>query len=312
MKNKMQVSCKNFMNEQIIISSAEEGKRIDVVCAQRFPDFSRTKWAAFGKFLLDKKEKAGKTKVQVSEAWHISYEGEMASSFLRDIEAWDLDLPILAESESWVVINKPEGVSVHPSQTEHTSHTIINALVHHFGTNLSENTSDIGGQKISRPGLVHRLDKGTSGVLLVAKTNATHRYFQEHWKEVEKTYYALVQGVPPVRGRVESGIERDTQNRQKMTVGDSDHAKDATTLFERVRTNSGFSLLKITIPTGRTHQIRVHLSEIGFPIVGDGKYGGSKSDRIMLHAAELSFPDPDKKGKQRKVSSPVPGDFISW
>ncbi|MCF7905854.1 RluA family pseudouridine synthase [Candidatus Gracilibacteria bacterium] len=305
------------MKKEFIITASESGQRIEVVCAQKFPEISRSQWQKNGIFKLRimndelriknskekncEKEMLGKTKVKEGEAWEVSC--SVADTAPCRLQEWDAPLRVLRDSKTWVAIEKPEGISVHPSSSDPSPQTVVNALVHQFGTkNLS-----VEGE---RPGIVHRLDKVTSGVLLVAKTNATHRYLQEHWKEVEKVYYAVVQGTPPLRGRVEAGIFRDTQDRKKMAVSLDARARDAVTYFERVGTRHGVSLLKIKIPTGRTHQIRVHLSSIGFPIVGDEKYGGPKADRVLLHAHSLTFPDPDQKGKKVTVESEIPGEFL--
>lgn len=298
---------RKIMKKEIIITEQDAGKRIESVCAEHFPQISRTKWSQNGTFVCDEKEKLGKTKVREGETWEV--ECPLTENASSDIKPWNHPLKILAESDSWVAIEKPAGIAVHPSVSDLSGETIVNALVHHFGKKLSEHFDEIDGMKVPRPGLVHRLDKVTSGVLLVAKTNAAHRYFQEHWKDVEKVYYAVVQGIPPLKGRVEGGIERDSVDRQKMTVGSSDKAKEALTRFERISSDDKTSLLKVIIPTGRTHQIRVHLSEIGFSILGDEKYGGQKAQRVFLHAAELHFPDPDNKGKIVTISSPVPSEF---
>ncbi len=290
------------MRAEFSVDTSESGQRIDAVCAARFPDISRSQWTNEGQFICEGKDKKPSTKAKSDETWLVQYEEKMD---LNHVEPWNFPLKILKESQSWVVIEKPEGVSVHPSSSDPSQQTILNALVYHFGNHLSKYTEEINGCEVARPGLVHRLDKGTSGVLLVAKTNKTHAYFQKHWSEVEKIYYAVVQGVPPKKGRIEAGILRDTRDRQKMSVSDSEKAREAVTFFERVEDNLEYSLLKVRIPTGRTHQIRVHLSSIGFPILGDEKYGGKVAERMMLHAHMLRFPDPDKKGIFTKVLSDI-------
>ncbi len=253
----------------------------------------------------------GKTKVGEGEVWEVecTSEGESSSFRLQKVEPWDYPLKILKESKTWVVIEKPEGISVHPSSSERSNKTVVNALVYHFGKNLSVSPRTIE-EEFFRPGIIHRLDKVTSGVLLIAKTNATHRFFQKNWNKVEKTYYALVQGKPPKKGKIEAGILRDTKDRKKMAVSNEEKAKEAVTFFETVEGDGKLSLLKIIIPTGRTHQIRVHLSAIGFPILGDEKYGGSKADRVYLHAEKLVFPDPDKENIICKASLSLPKKFI--
>ena len=332
------------MKNTFVVTESEAGQRIDVLCAKKFPEISRSQWQKSGTFLCNGKECPDKTKVREGETWEVSHVGTRHALSLPE---WDFSLRVLADSKSWVAIEKPAGISVHPSPSDPSSHTVVNALVHQFGL---KHLSSIGGQTFarlpeedSRPGIVHRLDKVTSGVLLIAKTNAAHEYFKNHWKEVEKTYFAVVTGTPPRKGRIEAGIFRDERNRKKMSVSLDEKAREAVTHFERVEssplrgegwgegekkapspqflapcgggdgiqklTRHGLSLLKIQIPTGRTHQIRVHLSSIGFPIVGDEMYGGEKAKRVFLHAASLTFPDPDKKGKKVTVESEVPKEF---
>lgn len=302
-----------MIEELFEIQPDESGLRIEVLCAKKFPQISRTQWQKQGTFRCDGIDKPGKTKTLKGETWKVAsvVEGRRGGfETLPSLELWNFPLKILKESKTWVAIEKPEGISVHPSASERTHKTIVNALVYQFGANLSDGES-------FRPGIVHRLDKITSGVLLVAKTNATHRYLQEHWKEVTKTYYAIVENKSdtslPRKGKIEAGITRHHQDRKKMTVSTDEKAKDAETYFEVVETriiaSKSVSLLKITIPTGRTHQIRVHLSAIGYPILGDVKYGGSPAERVYLHAERLEFPDPDQAGKQTIVCSELPSIF---
>ncbi len=292
------------MKKKFIVIGAEAGQRIDVLCAQKYPDISRSKWQQCGEFKRqgtrdEGQSMHGKTKVKIDEVWQVVCEPEKEST---GVKKWNFPLKILAESDSWVAIEKPEGISVHPSSSDRSDQTIANALVYMFGKKLS-------AEQANRPGIVHRLDKITSGVLLVAKNNKTHRVLQDNWKDVEKIYVAIVQGVPPKKGRVESGILRDTVDRKKMSVSSSERSREAITFFERIKTKGKLSFLEIKIPTGRTHQIRVHLSSIGFPILGDTKYGGQKAERVFLHAKSLAFPDPDNSGKIKKVKSEVPKEF---
>ena len=293
--------------QSFIIATSEVGTRIETLCAKKFPDFSRSAWAKGGKFFYRDVEKPGKTKVKEGEHWKVQFPvAEVGSS---KIIPWDFPLKILKNSKTWVAIEKPDNISVHGSVSERGNKTIVNALAHQFGKNLSAGQEDVGQKECMRPGIVHRLDKGTSGILLVAKTNKTHRYLQEHWKEVEKTYHAVVVGTPPEKGKIEAGILRNAGDRTKMTVSSSEKARDAVTYFEVLESKNGLSLLKIKIPTGRTHQIRVHLSAIGFPVFGDEKYGGGEGERMMLHASELRFPDPDCGGEKMEVLCGVQEGF---
>ena len=295
------------IKQTITITADQVGQRIDTLSAQLYSGASRSRWTKHGQFSCDGVLKAAKQKVKMGETWTVECAIESDSNHL---EPWDYGLEILAETDSYLVLNKPYGISVHPSSSENSNQTIVNALVHRFGTNLADNFDEIEGRKVARPGLVHRLDKTTSGVLLIAKTNAAHKFFQDHWSEFEKTYEALVQGGPPATGKIESGIVRDPYNRTKMRAT-QDPDKWSVTEFETLKTDGGSdttesqSRLKVNIKTGRTHQIRVHLSSIGFPVIGDELYDGPAAERIMLHATALRFLDPDTRAEM-VVESGVP------
>ncbi len=287
------------------VSEKHEGKRLDTLASELAPEFSRSRWQKAGMFLRNGEEVSYKTKAVVGDTWELSC--EPASGLPPQLEAWDFSLRILAESKSWLVIEKPIDVSIHPSASEPDQHTIVNALAHQFPA-----WKKAFPDEPLRPGVVHRLDKPTSGILLIARTDAALRYFQDHWKETEKWYRAVVTGRPPQSGRVEGAIARDSKNRTKMAVSNAESAKSAESYFERdaISPYEKYSLLRVRIPTGRTHQIRVHLSAIGFPILGDSKYGGEKAERLFLHAEKLTFPDPDKNGEMTTVECPVPEIFF--
>jgi len=299
-----------MIQKKFEITRENVGLRIDNLCSRFFSKISRSQWKNYGKFICNGVAMPSKTKTKLNQVWEVSYT-EINKNEDKEIKPWDFPLEILKESDSWAVINKPIGISVHPSKTEQTNQTIVNALVSHFKKNLSENFDIIEDQKIPRPGLVHRLDKTTSGTLLIAKNNQAHQFFQEHWKDdVGKVYYAIVEGIPPKKGKIESGITRNPQFRNKMMACDDETSKWAKTLFETIERKGNRSLLKIKILTGRTHQIRVHLSSIGFPILGDVLYGGAEAERIFLHAESLTFPDFDNPQKEKIIiESEVPFDL---
>jgi 23S rRNA pseudouridine1911/1915/1917 synthase len=202
---------------------------------------------------------------------------------------------------------------VHPA-AGHPSGTLVNALLHHV-----QDLSGIGGE--ARPGIVHRLDRGTSGVMVVAKNDAAHQELarQFHDREVEKEYIALVWGVVQAGRRIDAAIGRDPANRQKMSAR-ARHAREAVTRITRARHLRGVTLCHVAIHTGRTHQIRVHLSAIGHPIVGDSLYGGlrrrvagdlralQRLDRPFLHAARLAFKHP-RDGRRMEFTAPLPDDL---
>jgi 23S rRNA pseudouridine1911/1915/1917 synthase len=231
-----------------------------------------------------------------------------------DVAGEELPLDILYQDEDVAVLNKPAGMVVHPG-AGHASGTLVNALVHHL-----HDLSGIGGEL--RPGIVHRLDRGTSGVMVVAKNDAAHqelaRQFEE--REVEKEYVALVWGVVTAGRRIDAAIGRDPVNRQKMSAR-AKHARTAVTRITRARALPGLTLCQVAIHTGRTHQIRVHLSAIGHPIVGDAMYGGvhrrvagdiravQRLERPFLHAARLAFSHP-RDARRMQFTTPLPDDLM--
>lgn len=290
----------------LTIQSDQNHKRIDVLCAELFSEHSRSQWQKHGRFKQNNLEKPGRTKVKTDETWEVSFSQENTAT--QNLVPWDHTLKILVETNDYLALDKPRGISVHPSLTDPSQQTIVNALIHYLGQdNLSENYDDIDGHQIPRPGLVHRLDKETSGVLLVAKNNKFHQYITENWSQTQKFYHATVSGQPPLKARIEAGIMRDPVHRQKMCASQSDQAKDALTTFERLKQSPDKALLKLQIHTGRTHQIRVHLSSIGFPVIGDTLYGGEPAERMMLHASDLIF--TDMGGTPQHIQSPYPTIF---
>ena len=224
-----------------------------------------------------------------------------------------LPLDILYQDADLAVLNKPAGMVVHPA-AGHASGTVVNALLHHL-----DDLSGVGGEL--RPGIVHRLDRGTSGLMVVAKHDLAHhelaRQFHDH--EVEKEYIALVWGVVQAGRRIEAAIGRDPSNRSKMSTRAS-RARHAVTRITRAHHLPGLTLCQVAIHTGRTHQIRVHLSAIGHPIVGDATYGGvhrrvpgdiravQRLERPFLHAARLVFAHPDD-GRRMQFIAPLPDDL---
>ena len=208
-----------------------------------------------------------------------------------------LPLDVIYEDRDLIVVNKPAGMVVHPAP-EHQNGTLVNALLHHV-TDLS----GIGGE--IRPGIVHRLDRGTSGLMVVAKHDRAHtdlaRQFKE--REVEKEYVALVWGLVQQGRRIDLPIGRDSVDRKKISAR-SRRAREAVTRVIKAEHFDGVSLIRVAIATGRTHQIRVHLSAIGHPVVGDATYGGKKRpppshlrmmqrlERVFLHSARLAFKHP--------------------
>jgi 23S rRNA pseudouridine1911/1915/1917 synthase len=225
-----------------------------------------------------------------------------------------LPLPILYQDRDLIVVDKPAGMVVHPA-AGHASGTLVNALLHHV-----DDLSGIGGEK--RPGIVHRLDRGTSGLMVVAKHDAAHEELarQFHDREVEKEYLALVWGEVMAGRRIDEPIGRDPGNRKKMSARARRSREAVTRIVRAEHFGRAVTLAQIAIHTGRTHQIRVHLSAIGHPIVGDALYGGVRRrvpgdlralthlDRPFLHAARLAFTHPTE-GRRMEFTSPLPDDL---
>lgn len=214
------------------------------------------------------------------------------------------------EDDQVIVLNKPPGLVVHPAQGN-TTGTLVHGLLFHDEGSFEEMSEDN-----QRPGIVHRLDKDTSGVLVVAKNYQARAYLKEAFKEhiTEKTYLAIILGTPdePI-GLIENEIGRHPVHRMKMAVVE-EGGKHAITRYRVLASASGCSLLEIRIFTGRTHQIRVHFSHLQHPVLGDSSYGGCPKDmpypapRQMLHAWKLVFPHPSS-GVMRQYMAPLPDDF---
>ena len=228
-------------------------------------------------------------------------------------EAMPLD--VLFEDDSLLVLNKPPGLVVHPA-AGHEEHTLVNALLHHCAGQLS----GIGG--VARPGIVHRLEKETSGCLVVAKNDDSHLALsaQVAGRQVDKIYNALVCGeVPREKGEIRAAIARHSSHRKRMAV-DDEFGREARTSYRVLERLRGATLVEATLHTGRTHQIRVHFQFLGYPVVGDATYGDRQNQRLtdltgyraarqMLHAFKLSFVHP-RTGKRVRFEAPLPEDFV--
>jgi 23S rRNA pseudouridine1911/1915/1917 synthase len=225
-----------------------------------------------------------------------------------------IPLEILYEDDALLVLNKPPGLVVHPA-AGHEEHTLVNALLHHCAGQLS----GIGG--VARPGIVHRLDKETSGCLVVAKNDETHLALSTQFatRKVEKIYQAILCGeLPRDRGEIRAAIARHPSHRKRMTV-DDDAGREARTGYHVLERLRGATLVEAFLHTGRTHQIRVHFQFLGFPVVGDATYGnrqnqrledlfGYRAPRLMLHAGRLAFVHP-RTARRLSFEAPRPEDF---
>ena len=293
------------MDKKIISLLEYKGQRLDSALTELLPEHSRSviqKWIKEGKVSLNGKVAKASHKIEENQSAEIEAPEVKGSS----LEAQDLAVPILYEDSDLVVVNKPRGLVVHPA-AGHWEGTLVNSLLAQCG-----DLSGIGGE--IRPGIVHRLDKDTSGVLVVAKNDFSHHALadQIRTREAKRTYLAIVQGeVTESKGRIEAPIGRHPKDRKKMAVL-SQGGKDAVTEFTVLERFLDYTLLECQLITGRTHQIRVHLSYIGFPVVGDPLYGTRKQafsiEGQALHAYKLSFSHP-RTGKILTCEAPLPEDM---
>ena len=223
-----------------------------------------------------------------------------------DIIPTKMDLDIVYEDEDIIVVNKPSGLTVHPGSGNY-SNTLVNGLMYY-----TNNLSDIGGEE--RPGIVHRIDKDTSGLLLVAKNNKAHNILSENFKNktIKRKYIALINGVfPHNTATIDAPIGRDKLNRQRMSVTE-ENSKDAVTHLTVLKRYKKHTLISLLLETGRTHQIRVHMEYIGYPIYNDPVYSKKQADEFgqFLHSAEMDLIHPITK-KALHFEAPLPKEFLS-
>jgi 23S rRNA pseudouridine1911/1915/1917 synthase len=300
----------------ITLPATAAGQRLDKALAEAVPLYSRERL----KNLVQGGRLSGPagviwdpaTKMKGGEALSL----DVPEARPSDTVAQDIPLTIVHEDDHLLVVDKPAGLVVHPAAGNYDG-TMVNALLHHCAGRLS----GIGG--VARPGIVHRIDKDTSGLLVVAKTDPAHealsRQFAGH--TVDRRYVAVVGGVPvPPAGRIEGALARSTANRQKMAIVPPERGKHAVTHYRTVRALRHAAQVECRLETGRTHQIRVHMASIGHALLGDATYGrlpGSlsgvmrelKFERQALHAATLGFIHPTSQEKL-SFESALPADIV--
>ncbi len=299
-------------HSRVSAGPADEGLRLDLFLARRLPALSRSS--------IQRLIKGGHVKLSRGaptpslSVWPgLVADVEVPAAEPADLEPQALPLSVLYDDDDLVVVDKPAGMVVHPA-AGHASGTLVNALLHHVS-----GLSGVGGRE--RPGIVHRLDRGTSGVMVVAKHDRAHRALarQFHDRTVGKEYLALVWGAVRDARVIDRPIGRDPKHRQRMSSR-ARRSRAATTRILHGEVLGGVSLVRIAPGTGRTHQIRVHLSEAGHPIVGDALYGGvrrrvparlaavGRLERPFLHAARLAFAHP-ADGRPLVFDAPLPNDL---
>jgi 23S rRNA pseudouridine1911/1915/1917 synthase len=293
-------------DQSISAAASDAGKRLDQFLRERLPQYSRSRlqdWIEQGRVLVD--GAAAKRSYLVKGAERVEVRpGELAP--LRATPE-DLPLDVLYEDADVIAINKPAGMVVHSGAGLHSG-TLVNAVLHRFGK-LSSVAGDL------RPGIVHRLDRFTSGVILIARSDAAHRNLAEQFasRQVEKIYIALVHGqMKNDEGRITTPIARDPVARVRMTARLA-HGRQAITSYRVLNRFEGLTFLEVKIGTGRTHQIRVHLASIGHPVVGDKLYGAPASElgRYFLHARQITFTSPTT-GERITVGAPLPPDLEKY
>jgi 23S rRNA pseudouridine1911/1915/1917 synthase len=301
----------------ITLPGTAAGQRLDKALAEAVPLYSRERL----KNLVQGGRLTGPagviwdpaTKMKGGEALTL----DVPEARPSDTVAQDIPLAIVHEDDHLLVVNKPAGLVVHPAAGNYDG-TMVNALLHHCAGRLS----GIGG--VARPGIVHRIDKDTSGLLVVAKTDKAHEglaaQFARH--DVDRRYTAVVGGVPvPPAGRIEGALARSTTNRQKMAIVKDGRGKHAITHFRTVAAFDGAAQVECRLETGRTHQIRVHMASIGHALLGDAVYGRTPGklapllkdlafERQALHAATLGFVHPVTQEKLC-FESPLPADMVA-
>lgn len=289
---------------QITATEEDRRQRLDMVLVRHLPEFSRSKIQSLvkaGRVTLGGKPVRCSDEVQAGDVFLLEEEPPRPPAGARPE---NIPLNILHEDADLLVVDKPAGMVVHIG-AGHEEGTLVNALLHRVATLSS-------GSEEHRPGIVHRLDKETSGCIVVARNDATHAALSAQFadRQVKKTYLAIVRGRPrQPKGTVDLAIGRHPVQRQKMTPRRPPSGREAVTDYEVLSTREGFSLVACLPRTGRTHQIRVHLHHLGHPIAGDPLYGKrDQFSRHLLHAWRLEFRHPGT-GETIRCEAPLPADF---
>lgn len=283
-----------------IVEAAETGKRLDALLAEAMPEMSRSSIQKLLENGLVKTSGKAVKKNYKASAGEV-FEIEVPEPEAVSIEAQDIPLDVVYEDSDVIVINKPRGMVVHPAPG-HPDGTLVNALMQHCGDSLSGINGEI------RPGIVHRIDMDTSGLIIAAKNDSAHRALAEQLKDhtLHRVYEAVVCGrVSSDSGTVDAPIGRHPTDRKRQSVN-AKVSREAVTHYEVIARYNGYTHIRCRLETGRTHQIRVHMSSIGYPLVGDLVYGRKKAEKGIsgqcLHAKELGFIHPTTGEKVHLVT----------
>jgi len=296
----------------VFVSDAHEAAdRLDQWLAERIPEWSRTRIQALIREGCVEAEGRCDWRPRDRVLAGAEYRVRLPAPTPVDVLPEDISLDVLHEDNDLIVINKPPGLVVHPAPG-HADGTLVNALLF-----KCDDLQGVGGEQ--RPGIIHRLDRDTSGVMVVAKNQSAMDSLAAQFQDrrVNKVYVAVVVGIPcPAAGRIETLIGRSATDRKKMSATPS-RGKTAITNYRVTEALEGFALVRLIIETGRTHQIRVQMAHIGYPVAGDSVYGGSRKrlwqeaggcERQMLHAETLSFLHPSS-GERVEYTAPMPADM---
>ena len=304
----------------LTITAAAAGARLDTFLASHLTEVSRTRIQRAiedGDILVN--ERAAKPSYRLRSGDRV--EIDLPEPPPVELAAEPIRLSIIHEDDDLIVVDKPAGMVVHPGAGVESG-TLANALVHHFNT-LSEKAGRI------RPGIVHRIDKETSGLLVVAKNDLSHEKLSDQFRDrhVFKMYVALVYGrMSQTLGEIEARVGRSPHNRTRMAVLRGGAGRTAHTVFQLAQAYTEFSLLNVQIKTGRTHQIRVHMAHVGHPVVGDAAYGGGRENSVrdanlrqrihalgrhFLHSSQLAFAHP-RTGERLEFTSPLPPELSGF
>ena len=289
---------------KIIIPERMTGQRLDVALSEMLPDYSRSKitaWIKSGEALINYKPFKPKDKVNGSEMVELTISRKQNNDWVGE----DIPLNVIFEDEDIIVLNKAIGLVTHPA-AGNWSGTLANALLY-YEPKLAT---------LDRAGIVHRLDKNTSGLMVVARNEKSQKYLVEQLQmhSVSREYSAIVYGHMVAGGTIDEPIGRNTKDRVKQAV--SSHGKEAVTHYRVIDRYQNHTHIKVILETGRTHQIRVHLSHIGYPLIGDPMYGGKvrfpKKADVILKEAIVNFKRQALHARKLTLTHPISGELMSW